>query len=147
MAVNYDFVKKYVILLRIQFLFYMTKSLKSDIGLAILRILPSIFLITHGWGKFNNLISGNFDFPDPILIGSSPSLFLAVIGEFICPILIILGYKTRWAAVLSAATMFVAAFIVHAGDPFGQKEKALLFLVIFISIIFLGPGRYSIDRK
>ncbi len=125
----------------------MTKSLKSDIGLAILRILPSIFLITHGWGKFNNLISGNFEFPDPIGIGSSPSLFLAVIGEFICPILLILGYKTRWAAVPSAATMFVAAFIVHASDPFGQKEKALLFLVIFIAIIFLGPGRYSIDRK
>ena len=125
----------------------MTKTLRTDIGLAILRILPSIFLITHGWGKFNKLISGNFEFPDPISIGSSPSLFLAVIGEFICPILIILGYKTRWAAVPSAITMFVAAFIVHAADPFGHKEKALLFLVIFIVIIFLGPGRYSIDRK
>ncbi len=125
----------------------MTKSLKTDIGLAVLRILPSAFLMTHGWGKFNRLISGNFEFPDPISIGSSPSLFLAVIGEFICPILIIIGFKTRWAAVPSAITMFVAAFIVHASDPFSDKEKALLFLVTFIAIIFLGPGRFSIDRK
>ncbi len=29
----------------------MAKTLKSDIGLAILRIFPSIFLLTHGWGN------------------------------------------------------------------------------------------------
>lgn len=125
----------------------MTKTLKTDIGLAVLRILPSIFLLTHGWGKFNRLISGNFEFADPIGIGSSPSLFLAVIGEFICPILIILGLKTRWAALPSAITMFVAAFIHHSADPFADKEKALLFMVFFIVIILLGPGRFSVDRK
>ena len=125
----------------------MATNLKTHIGLAVLRILPSAFLITHGWGKFNKLISGNFEFPDPIGIGASPSLFLAVIGEFICPLLIIIGFKTRWAAVPSAITMFVAAFIVHASDPFGTKEKALLFLVIFIVIILVGPGKYSIDKR
>lgn len=125
----------------------MAKTLKTDIGLAVLRILPSIFLLTHGWGKFNNLISGNFEFPDPIGIGSSPSLSLAVIGEFVCPILIILGLKTRWAAIPSAITMFVAAFIQHSSDPFADKEKALLFLVIFVVIFLVGPGRFSVDRK
>ena len=125
----------------------MTKTLKTDLGLAILRILPSIFLLTHGIGKFNKLIAGNFEFANPIGIGEAPSLFLAVIGEFICPILIIIGFKTRWAAVPSALVMAVAAFIVHSADPFGTKEKALLFLVCFIAIILLGPGRYSIDRK
>ena len=125
----------------------MANTLKTDIGLALLRVLPSIFLLTHGWGKFNRLISGNFEFPDPIGIGSSPSLFLAVIGEFVCPILIILGLKTRWAAVPTAITMAVAAFIYHSADPFADKEKALLFLVIFVAIIILGPGRLSIDKK
>ncbi len=125
----------------------MTKSLKTDIGLAILRIFPSIFMLTHGWGKFNNLISGNFEFADPIGIGAAPSLFLAVVGEFVCPILIIIGLKTRWAAIPAAITMFVAAFIHHGADPFADKEKAFLFLVVFIVIILLGPGRFSADRK
>jgi putative oxidoreductase len=43
--------------------------------------------------------------------------------------------------------MLVAALVVQAADPFGVKEKALLFLSFFVIIMLLGPGRYSFDRK
>lgn len=118
-----------------------------DIGLAILRIVPSAMLLTHGIPKFQKIINGNLEFGDPVGIGPAPSLFLAVIGEVICPILIIIGFKTRWVAVPSAITMAVAGFIHHAPDSFATKEKAFLFLTFFIVIILLGPGRYSIDRR
>ena len=125
----------------------MKNSLLKDIGLALLRILPSVMLLTHGIPKFQKLIGGNFEFGDPIGIGAAPSLFLAVIGEFVCPILLIIGFKTRWAAIPAAITMAVAGFIVHAADPFGTKEKAFLFLSFFIVIALLGPGKFSIDKK
>lgn len=125
----------------------MKNNLLKDIGLSVLRILPAVMLITHGLPKFQKLISGNFEFGDPIGIGAAPSLFLAVLGEFICPILLIVGFKTRWVAIPSAISMLVAVLIVHAEDPFGTKEKALLYLVFFIAIILLGPGKFSIDRK
>lgn len=125
----------------------MKNSLKSDLGLALLRILPSVMLLTHGIPKFQKLLAGDFEFGDPIGIGAAPSLFLAVIGEFICPVLLIIGYKTRWAAVPPAIVMVVAGFIVHASDPFNVKEKAFLFLTFFLVIMLLGPGRYSIDKK
>ena len=125
----------------------MKNSLRNDLGLALLRILPSVMLLTHGIPKFQKLIAGDFEFGDPIGIGPAPSLFLAVVGEVICPILIILGYKTRWASIPPAITMLVAALFVHGADPFGVKEKALLYLSFFLVIMLLGPGRYSIDRK
>ncbi len=125
----------------------MKNPVLRDIGLAFFRITMSIMLLTHGFPKFQKLISGNFEFGDPIGIGATPSLFLAVIGEFICPILIIVGFKTRWVAIPPAITMLVAATIVHAEDPFGSKEKALLFLVSFITIFLLGPGKFSVDKK
>lgn len=125
----------------------MTKKLKSDIGLAVLRILPSAFLLSHGIPKLQKLLNGDFEFADPIGIGATPSLFLAVIGEVICPVLVIIGYKTRWATLPILIVMVVAAFIVHGSDPFGRKELALLYLVCFAVIMLLGPGRYSIDKK
>lgn len=125
----------------------MKNNLQTNIGLALLRIVPSAMLLTHGIPKFQKLISGNFEFGDPIGIGITPSLFLAVIGEFVCPILIIIGFKTRWMAVPPAITMLVAGLIVHAADPFGTKEKAFLFFTFFIVIIILGPGKFSVDKK
>jgi putative oxidoreductase len=125
----------------------MKNSLQYNIGLAFLRISASAMILTHGYPKFQKLLSGDFEFGDPIGLGPTPSLFLAIIGEFICPILVIIGFKTRWAAIPTVITMAVAAFIVHAQDPFGTKEKALLFLSMFLVIVLLGPGKYSIDKK
>src|SRR6056297_32581 len=125
----------------------MNNSPLKAIGLAFFRISMSLMMVTHGLPKFQKLIAGDFEFGDPIGIGATPSLFLAVIGEFICPILVIVGYKTRLASIPTAITMLVAAFIAHSDDPFGSKEKALLYLVTFITIALLGPGKYSIDKR
>ncbi len=117
-------------------------------GLAVLRIVPSlIMLFVHGLPKLQNLLAGNFSFPDPIGIGEAPSLFLAVIGEFVAPILLIMGFKTRYAAVPALATMLVAAFITHGADPFAKKELALLYALFFAVIFLVGPGKYSLDKK
>jgi putative oxidoreductase len=42
--------------------------------------------------------------------------------------------------------MLVAAFVAHAGDPFGKKEMALLYLLVYITLFITGPGKYSIDN-
>lgn len=125
----------------------MKNSPLKDVGLAFFRISISAMMLTHGLPKFQKLIAGDFEFSDPIGIGAAPSLFLAVIGEFICPILVIIGYKTRLASIPTAITMLVAALVVHTADPFGSKEKAFLYVVAFITIALLGPGKFSIDRK
>tara|TARA_B100001059_G_C17351097_1_gene340565 strand:+ start:73 stop:447 length:375 start_codon:yes stop_codon:yes gene_type:complete len=118
-----------------------------NLGLLILRIGFSIGLITHGYGKFLKVINVNFKFSDPIGIGVTPSLILASFGEFIAPIFIILGWKTRLFAVFPILTMLVAFVIVHDGDPFSKKEKSLMYLIAFIVIYFTGPGKYSIDKE
>ncbi len=125
----------------------MKNTLIKDVGLALLRITPSAMLLTHGIPKFQKLLQGNLAFADPLGLGQAPSLLLAIIGEFICPILLIIGYKTRWAAIPSVLTMLTIIFIVHQNDAFGKKELALLYLIFFVAIMFLGPGKYSFDRK
>lgn len=120
----------------------------NNIALLILRLVfAGSMIYGHGLGKLNKLISGDLSFGNPIGIGEAPTLILAVFSEFFAPIFILIGYKTKFFSFFPAATMFVAAFIVHMGDPFGRVEKALLFLAVFSVLMLTGPGKYSIDKK
>ena len=127
--------------------FIMFKTNFKNSAFALLRISASAMLLTNGVPKLERLISGNTDFPDPLGIGSLPSLLLTIFGEVIAPLFVILGYKTRPFALPPAITMLVAALVVHHSDPFNRKELALMFAVCFIFIFLVGPGKYSIDKS
>ncbi len=118
----------------------------NHVWLLLLRVSLSLLLLTHGMGKLNMLLSGNgAQFPDPLGIGNNLSLILGVLGEVVAPIFIIAGLGTRLAVIPAISTMVVAAFVVHASDPFQKKELALLYLAGFLTILVMGPGRFSFD--
>ena len=120
----------------------------SHLGLPIFRICVSLMMLTHGWAKLMKLTAGGeIKFYNFMGMGPEVSLFLAVIGELIAPLLIIIGYQTRYAALPAAFTMGVAAFIVHGADPLGEKELALFYFLSFFMIMLTGPGAYSLDKK
>ena len=119
----------------------------QSIAALILRIGMGGMMLTHGWKKFMKVIEGSWGFADPIGVGEVPTLILAVLAEFICPILIIIGWRTKLACILPAMTMFVAAFVIHIDDPWKKMEFPLLYLVGFAALFFMGSGKYSLDRK
>jgi putative oxidoreductase len=123
------------------------KKASIDFGLLLMRVGFSAGMMTHGYGKFLKVIQGNFEFGDPIGIGPTFSLILASIGEFIAPILIIIGWKTRLATIFPTLTMLVAFAIAHDGDPFSRKEKAFVYLIAFLTLYFTGPGKYSLGKE
>ncbi len=119
----------------------------SDLGKLFLRVSFSVLMLPHGWSKVNRLFEDDIKFSDPIGIGIIPSLILVAIAEFVAPILIILGFKTRWIALFPITAMTVATFVSNLNKPFGQMEKGLLFLAAFVAIALIGPGKYSIDKR
>ncbi len=125
----------------------MNNSTSYNSGLLLLRLGFGGMMLTHGIPKMLQMLSGDFSFGDPIGIGEPASLVLAVLCEVIFPFLVIIGFKTRLSAIPVIITMAVAAFIVHAADPLGTKEMALLYLFAFVAIALLGAGKYSIDKK
>lgn len=120
----------------------------ADIGLLLLRLwLGGSLLILHGWGKLTSYASLSGTFPDPLGVGSHWSLPLALCGEVLCPILLMLGFVARLAALGSAVTMAVAWYFVHHMALSGREsgELAFVYLAGFVLLVFAGPGRFSLD--
>ena len=118
----------------------------ADLGLLLFRVFVGLALaFGHGLGKLPpkpGFVAGVIEmgFPVPLLFA-----WAAGMSEFVGGLLIAAGLLTRPAAFFAAMTMFVAAFIRQAGDPFPEIEKALLFLAAMILFLLAGPGRYSVD--
>jgi putative oxidoreductase len=122
-------------------------SIKVDGMLLFLRIGFGGLMLLHGWAKLNDVLMGKMQFADPIGMGEEWSLYLTVFAEFFCSLLLILGLVTRLALIPLIVTMFVAIFIVLRNTPIAEKDTAILYAIIFLVILLLGPGRYSIDHK
>lgn len=123
-------------------------SRTADLGLLFLRVFAGLSLaLAHGLGKLppsERFLTGvaEMGFPLPILFG-----WAAGLSEFGGGILIAAGLLTRPAALAIACTMAVAAFVRQAGDPFLERELALLYGTVALMLILAGAGRYSIDAR
>ena len=116
-----------------------------NFGILLLRLTVAGFMLTHGWPKLVRLFEGGeIKFGDPLGIGPLLSLILVVFAEFFCSILIGLGIWTRLATIPLMITMGVAAFISHGNDPFGRKELALMYLLIYVFLLISGGGKYTL---
>lgn len=120
--------------------------LLQSVGLLILRIgFGGVMLVAHGLPKLQNFgeIAPRFD---PIGLGGTVSLSLAIFAELICAGLLVIGLGTRLAAIPLIVTMLVAAFVAHAEDPWQKKELAVMYLTAYTALLAAGGGMFSLDR-
>jgi putative oxidoreductase len=119
----------------------------QDLGLLAIRLLSGGMMLTHGIPKFDRLFGeGPVKFADPFGLGPEISLGMVLFAEVGCSLLVMLGFKTRWATLPLLFTMLMASFYAHAADPFSDKELSLLFFTLFLSVLISGGGRYSVDH-
>ncbi len=140
---------------------------RQDLALLVLRLSGIYLAWGHGVGKIQRLLAGEgggfidavggLGFPAPVVFA-----WLSAIGET-AGFLVALGLLTRASAVLGGGSVLVGAFLRHQAHlqllgalglkeippetlkGWGSPELALLYLICMITIVILGPGRYSLD--
>jgi putative oxidoreductase len=121
-------------------------SRSADAGLLLLRVVAGASLAAaHGLGKMpprQRFVErvGAMGFPEPEVFA-----WLSGFAELGGGLLLAIGLFTRPAAFLIAANFVVVVLLAHQGDPFGDREKGLLFLSIAALYLFTGAGRFSLD--
>lgn len=117
----------------------------ANLAAFIMRIgFGAVMIPSHGYVKLVQFNELKNEFVDFLGLGGTLSLSLAVFAEFFCSLLLIFGLFTRFATIPLLATMLVA-MSVHNWALFGQYELATIFFVGFLSILTLGPGKFSLD--
>lgn len=123
-------------------------------GLLILRIGIGAMMMVHGLPKIMGGPTGweqiggsmklvHIDFL-PVFWG-----FMAAISEGLGGFLLLLGLFFRPVNMLLVITMMMAA-TVHLSDPkqgLAEASHAIELAIVFFSLIFIGPGKYSIDKR
>ena len=120
---------------------------RIDLGLLLLRIAAGGFMLYgHGIDKLMNYSTKVETFRDPIGLGPALSLQLVIFAEVLCASAVVVGFKTRLASIPLAFTMFVAVFIVKFDAPFKKQELGLMFLFMYLALILMGEGRFSLEN-
>ena len=120
----------------------------ASLGLLLTRLgAGGLLLYGHGWAKLVHFGERAPHFADPLHIGSPRSLALAVFAEVVCSACVMLGFATRFACVPILFLLGMAAFVVNGNASFGDRELALIYMVPFVALLAVGPGRFAVDAR
>jgi putative oxidoreductase len=125
----------------------------ADFGLLLLRVGIGAMFIYHGLPKLTAgpekwiKLGSAMQF---VGIGAVPVFwgFMAALTELAGGVLLIIGLFFRAACIFLAITMAVAAAMhLGKGDGLQVASHAIEDGILFLGLLFIGPGKYSMDKK
>ena len=126
----------------------------KDLGLLIIRIgLGLSFSLIHGlpkimggiptWTRIGGAMGHLGIHFLPLLWG-----FMATVSEAIGGLLVTIGLFFRPACIFIVFTMFVASSMtLSQGEGLSGSSHAIELGIVFLGLLFIGHGKYSVDRK
>lgn len=124
---------------------------RVDAGLLVLRIGVGVLLLLHGVYKLRNGVDW---IGGPLSAVGLPGFvaYGAYIAEVVAPILLIVGFWARAAALVIVFHFAMAVVLVLRDQLFAIKpqgggwgvELEALFVVGALAIAFAGPGRFAL---
>ena len=108
------------------------------------RIFFGALFLMHGLDKMMNFNQLSMTYPSVFGLGSYTTLMLAVFCEFACSIFLMAGMLTRIVLIPMVISMAVAFFDIHDG-MMPEGELSLIYLIVFLGVFIVGPGRFSVD--
>lgn len=128
-----------------------------NIGLLILRVLIGILMAFYGYQKlthFNEMADDDFwkNNINFLGLGSNVSVGLTVFAEFFCSLFLLVGLFTRLSLIpLIFCMSYIVAIVdkmqfLNHGEHGYEFSTAFIYLVIYVVLIFTGPGKWSLDN-
>ena len=124
------------------------ESIFKDLAILLLRVFTGALLIHHGFEKLNDINNFADAFVRPLHLPFPVTLsYIAAASEIFGSWSLIIGLGTRLGASAILGTMSVAIYhaLVTSGFNIYLLELLALYFASAISILLLGPGKFSAD--
>ena len=126
----------------------LVNSKLKDLAILLLRVFTGALLIHHGFEKLNDINNFADAFVRPLHLPFPVTLsYIAAASEIFGSWSLIIGLGTRLGALAILGTMSVAIYhaLVTSGFNIYLLELLALYFASALSIILLGPGKFSAD--
>ena len=139
-------------------LLFSGNAINIDFGILIIRLIIGLLMAFYGYEKlihFNEMAASDFWTKNVTFLGMSSkiALGLTVFAELVCSVLLIFGLFTRLSLFFLLFCMgyiFLVVFpfsILDKGDNGYQFNDAFVYFMVYLGLLFTGPGKYSVDNK
>jgi putative oxidoreductase len=122
----------------------------KDIGIFLFRLFIGFRLL---YGVVDNIVVWGrmLEFESFLQVHQLPyprlAAIISVYAQAISGLLIIIGYKIRWAAILMIINFTVALLVIHWGQSIEEMTPALAMFFAAVLFLFVGAGRYSLQKE
>jgi putative oxidoreductase len=109
-------------------------------------------LFLHGLGSAVN----GFDHVKRAVADNGLPEFISygnLVGELVAPVFVIVGFKSRPAALIVALNMLMSIVLAHRDIAFQRNdfggwmiELNVFYMAAGLAVFFMGAGRYSLSR-
>ena len=128
----------------------------ADAAALVGRILLAFLFLKSGWGKIGGFEQTAAMMASKGIPMAQAALVITILVELGAGLLLVVGYKARWAALAIAAwlvpvtIMFHAFWAVPADQVMNQQNNFFKNVAIFggmLMVFAFGPGGYSVDKR
>lgn len=124
----------------------------TDAALFFLRLtLGGFFIYVHGWPK----LAGGIERWEKVGaamkhvgVSFAPGFwgFMAASAETLGCLLLMIGFCFRPSCLMLFITMFVASVVDYKSGGLFKASHAIEVGLVFFALMFIGPGKFSVDK-
>lgn len=137
---------------------FSSMPLNIDLGILLLRFTVGLTMSFYGYEKlthYNEMVMDDFWLNEVSFLGMKGAvpLALTIFAEFFCSLFLILGLFTRPALFFLLFCMGYIAFyldsfeLISSGDNGLEMNSAFNYFMLYLALLFTGPGKYSVDAR